>query len=76
MTEFPQNFPEVFNMVLWVGRVNKDIVKKDYANLSRYSLRRSFIINMNYAGALLTPKGITKHSCNPHCILNRFMNVF
>ena len=27
--ELLQNFPEVFNMVLWVGRVNKDIVKKD-----------------------------------------------
>ena len=33
MIESSQNFPKVVHMVLWVGRVDKDIVKKDYDEL-------------------------------------------
>ena len=45
-------------------------------NISRYSPKRSFIICMNCAGALVTPKGITKYSNKPQRVLNAvFRNV-
>ena len=61
LSELSQCFLEVISMVLWVGRIDEDIVKEYQDELSRYSPRRSLIIYMNWARALVTPNGITKN---------------
>ena len=49
-------------MILWVGRINKDIVKENQDEFVQVITKKNVHHIHELAGALVTPKGIIKNS--------------